>query len=287
MRGLAKPLKSSRRSGAIACLLALSALLGGTKTLAAPGFGTLTPSDWLVVNTDLTTPATYSVGYPNYLCNDGYLDYATYPNDVGCINVGSITTNGFTFTGTIAGGTIDQDVTIANDTSFTTTLNMTNSDYRPWRLSFNWSFSTDDANTDNSGSILVSSGYITPNGVGTFIDGESATGVGVYLPAGATLTFKITTPTNNVLPGVFAISGFDATPVPAPLPAAGAGAAFGLSRRLRRRIAGSGTTHSRGAIASPGAESLASVALLRARQKQRIALNHYGALLSGPVAGQP
>lgn len=287
VRGLATPFLALRRGAALACLVALSSLIGGTKAVAAPGFGTLVPESWLVVNTDLTTPATYSVGSPNYFCNSGSDPYTTYPNDVGCIDQGSITTDGFTLTGTIAGGTIDQDVTIPGDTSFTTTLNMTNSDYRPWRLIFNWSFDTDDNNTDNYGSILVSNGYITPNGVGNFIDGESASGVGVYLPAGATLAFKITTPTNNGSPGVFAISGFDATPIPAPLPAAGAGAAFGFSRRLRRRIAASGTTRSRGAIASPGAESLANVALLRARQKERIALNHYSALLSGPVAGRP
>lgn len=276
-----------RVGAALACLVTLSSLIGGTKAVAAPGFGTLVPSGWLVVNTDLTTPATYSVGSPNYFCNSGSEPYTTYPNDVGCINQGSITTNSFTLTGTIAGGTIDQNVTIQGDTSFTTTLNMTNSDYRPWRLIFNWSFTTDDSNKNNYGSILVSSGYITFNGVGNFIDGDSARGVGVYLPAGATLSFKITTPTNNGSPGVFAIDGFDATPIPAPLPAAGAGAAFGFSRRLRRRIAASGTPPSRGATASPGAESLANVALLRARQKERLALTHYSALLGGPVAGRP
>lgn len=270
-----------RRGAALACLVALSSLIDGTKAVAAPGFGTLVPSDWLVVNTDLTTPTSYEVGFSDYYCNENP-PYATNPNNVGCISY-PITSTGFELIGTNANGLINTSITPTGP--YTTVLNMTNHDYRPWSLTFNANFSALEG--VNTASILVSSGFITPNGVGNFTDGESAIGVGVYLPAGATLSFKINTPTNTVKPGVFAIAGFDATPIPAPLPAAGAGAAFGFSRRLRRRIAASGTPPSRGATASPGAESLANVALLRARQKERLALTHYSALLGGPVVGRP
>jgi len=96
----------------------------------------------------------------------------------------------------------------------------------------------------------------------------------IYLASGSSVTFRSAINYSKPRP-----RPPDSQKVPAPLPALGAGAAFGMSRRLRRRLRRSETLNS---AAVPPVLAAPIPAPIAARQHRQQVASRYGALLGGP-----
>jgi hypothetical protein len=170
-----------------------------------------------------------------------------------------------------------------------TSLVFTNNYWRPYLVSFNWSFADaalGDDPLDQYVSFLVDPGFISPNSGDTY-SYTSLTGVAytdsssvAYLPPGATLSFSINTLNNTTPSGLLTIKGFTTTEVPAPLPITGSGAILLYSRRLRRRTRKASIQPP---ALHPSTGKLLSPAQQRSSHKKQLALSHYGTMLGGPV----
>ncbi|MEI6615620.1 MAG: hypothetical protein WCL59_03490, partial [Cyanobium sp. ELA507] len=156
-----------------------------------------------------------------------------------------------------------------------------------YKISFDWNFNPFDSrcnggmatsnaslNTNCSwtfedvGTQLPSGATLTPSG--TLIQlGAYTTPAPVYLASGSSVTFRsaINYP-NSRPPG--------SQRVPAPLPAMGAGAAFGMSRRLRRRLRRSETLNAATVLAAPIRAPIVG------RKDRELVASLYGDLLGGP-----
>lgn len=278
-----------RHQAVRALFLAWLGLAGGITAMPAKatGFsGTFDPSTWTVVNTNpANTPQTQTLTSNDYFCSE---IEAGNPNDVGCLS--GITTNTGSFT--LIGSEVDLPGGGPADTLSQTTLKMTNTYWRPYLITFDWSFSGpggDPLAEDQYARILVNPGFIDTAGSqgyqyesapGDPINAESAI---VYIPPGATLEFSVFTLNNGVAP-VFSITGFDAVEVPAPLPLAGSSGVFLFSRRLRRRQRSASSQFTVLGRSSPGPLNLAR---LRRAQQQRQAIQRYGDLLGRPLTLPP
>jgi hypothetical protein len=204
---------------------------------AVSGFtGTFTQSTWTVVNTD---PGQTLTGV-NGICNT-YEGYAGNDNNVGC------TSPTYFDDVTIAGTEVGTTPTTTLGTYNSTTVELTNSNtnWKPYRISFDWTFDykSDDqyvAFTLSSGTVVVDSVDYGYTWTSSATDYPSST-ASIYLPPGATLTFSVTTDNYGDYP-TLAISSFDAVEIPAPLPLAGGSSAFLWSRRLRRRRSPAGSS---------------------------------------------
>jgi hypothetical protein len=99
----------------------------------------------------------------------------------------------------------------------------------------------------------------------------------IYLASGASVTFRSAINYSRPRPP-------DSQKVPAPLPALGAGAAFGMSRRLRRRLRRGDILNTTAVPGAPPALIPATpiAAAVAARQHRQQVANRYGALLGGP-----
>jgi hypothetical protein len=155
-------------------------------------------------------------------------------NNVGCTSPAY--SDAVTIAGTQEGST--PPITLGDFNSTNVVLTNNNTNGRPYRISFNWSF--DYKSDDQYVAFALSSGTVVVDGVdsgytwsSSFTDYPSST-ASIYLPPGATLTFSVTTDNNGAYP-TLAINNFDAVEIPAPLPLAGGSSAFLWSRRLRRR----------------------------------------------------
>lgn len=259
----------------------LATLLAAPTHAAGIGLtGTFDPQTWVVVNTSPAQTLSYNTPTPttfNFSCE--------VVNDVACVD--DYTETGLTLLGSdpdyTGGGT--------NGTARTTTLTLTNSYWRPYLITFNWTFDGPGGSLDSSqtATILTNPGFLdtvsTQGYTFTSVAGQSYTSEAAiaYLPPGATLSFSLYTNNASAVP-VFTLTNFDAVEIPAPLPISGGAAAFGCSRRLRRR-----QRHARRQLlAMPGTASGApsspeALRALRAEQQQRQAIQRYGALLGRPV----
>ena len=181
----------------------------------------------------------------------------------------------------------------------TTTLQFTNTNWRSLLISFTWRF-TDPANPASAPAggqyigIMVDPGWTFPNNLpsndysftstpgGNYYSNDNSQSV--YLPVGATLSFSIYT-SNSASLGAFGLKGFTTTEVPAPLPITGTSAVLLYSSRLRRRTL---TASKQPPALHPSTGKVMSLAEQRSRHQHQRALNHYGALLGGPlVSGLP
>jgi len=273
--------------------------------LAAPaahaesaGFTTpFDPEHWLVVNTGGDVPdQTLTYGAPEFGCS-GELDFQVTPppnpgpNAVACVatytaegesNDVQLVSSYFDFTG---GGNYGS--------TRTTSLVFTNTFWRPYLVTFDWSFTSayDPGSPYVVGqnvSFLVNPGFIYPNGTsGTTYSYTSNPGVAygnstdwvAYVPPGATLSFSINTDNSSDI-GVLTIKGFTTTEVPAPLPITGSGAILLYSRRLRRRTQRASTQPP---ALHPTTGKVLSLAQQRSSHQKQRALSHYGTMLGGPV----
>jgi hypothetical protein len=283
---------------------------------AAVGFtGTFEPETWLVVNTggSLNQRLNFSGVTPSgglaidgkYGCSGSNIP-PEGTNVVACISeyTADGVNNQVSLLGSTGGvpPTFDGDPPQEIDPGFevpggglqgsprSSTLVFTNNYWRPYLVSFDWTF-TDaaDANagaTDQYVSFLVDPGFISPN-TGNTYSYTSETGVAytnsssvAYLPPGATLSFSVNTLNNSTDPGVLTIKGFTTEEVPAPLPIAGSSGVLLYSRRLRRRTR---KAASQPPALHPTTGKLLSLAEQRSAHQRQRALKHYGSILAGPV----
>lgn len=277
-----------------ACTLAAIPRSARAEVVEVVGFtGIFSPTNWVVVNTN---PAQTLSTTTNFSCDPAATGPGP-PNKVACVDgyvADGLPTDYFNLKSSEAGYTGGG----ASTTTSITTLTITNTYWRPWRISFNWNFC--DTVVDDTcdlafgdytqASLYLDPGFISPNdGTNDWIFtttpdvGYYNQTAAAYLPPGATINFSVTT--NNTGPAsLLNVYNFDAVEIPAPLPITGGGAAFACSRRLRRRqrharrqlLAMPGTAS--GAPPGPGA-----LRALRAERQQRQAIQHYGALLGRPV----
>lgn len=96
----------------------------------------------------------------------------------------------------------------------------------------------------------------------------------IYLASGSSVTFRSAINYSKPSP-----RPPDSQKVPAPLPALGAGAAFGMSRRLRRRLRRGDAVNS---ASIPPVLAAPIPAPIAARQHRQQVASRYGALLGGP-----
>jgi len=269
-------------------IIGLSLPAAHAETVA--GFGTtFAPETWLVVNTNPNQTLPNSIGSFPAMCA------GTGPNS-------GANTNGCVKNYTTGQG-INDSVTLwgidSQSGASTTTLQFTNTNWRSLLISFTWRF-TDPANPASAPAggqyigILVDPGWTFPNNLpsndysftstpsGNYYSNDNSQSV--YLPAGATLSFSIYT-SNSASLGAFGLKGFTTTEVPAPLPITGTSAVLLYSRRLRRRTL---TASKQPPALHPSTGKVMSLAEQRSRHQHQRALNHYGALLGGPlVSGLP
>ena len=243
---------------------------------AVSGFtGVFAPSTWVVVNTNPSSSLGYGTGPP-----DEPFSCANVTEGVGCIDTYTPATGEFSMIG------LDSSTGVSVPSTSTTTLTLTNTYWRPYLITFNWSYTGSNGSpveSDQTATIMTDPGFVGTLGsdsyfytssAGDTISGEAAV---VYLPPGATLSFTATTNNTGAYP-VFSLDSFDAVEVPAPLPISGGVAAFSFSRRLRRR---------RGTATAQGRNPLQGHDPDRARQhqlqhKQRT-IQSYAALLGRPL----
>jgi hypothetical protein len=248
------------------------AILAPAPAKAVSGFtGTFDQSTWTVVNTQ----PSQTLSGANGICNTS-AGYGSNDNNVGCTSptyLGNVT-----ITGTETGSTPTIDLAVDN----TTNVVLTNTNWRPYIISFNWQFDyTGDTQyvtfTTDPGTVIVDGidhGYTWSS---NSVDYPSST-ASIYLPPGATLSFSVTTDNNSGFPSL-AISSFDAVEIPAPLPLAGASSAFLWSRRLRRRRQPAGQQHSL-SLAGQARHSASQPALL---PPKRQAVERYAELIGRPL----
>ena len=119
----------------------------------------------------------------------------------------------------------------SSNTDYTTTAAAAGS------VSFDWNYSSIDYFNEDGFGYLLNGTYTQLSDVSSGASGT--TGFNVAL--GDTFGFRMITFSDQQGPGRATITNFSAptASVPGPLPLFGAGAAYGWSRRLRRRIAGS------------------------------------------------
>jgi hypothetical protein len=245
---------------------------------AVSGFtGTFEQSNWTVVNTD---PVQTLSGVDG-ICNT-YTGYTGNDNNVGCTSIaysGSVT-----IAGTEEGSTPPITLGDINSTNVVLTNNNTNG--RPYRISFNWEF--DWKSDDQYVAFTLSSGTVVVDGVDygyawtSNADDYPSSTASIYLPAGATLTFSVTTDNLGSSP-TRAISSFDAVEIPAPLPMAGGSSAFLWSRRLRRRRLKPGSPPLPASLPLPGQLCPPAGQLVLPPPRQQ-ALQRYAELLGRPLS---
>jgi hypothetical protein len=257
-------------------LLPLSLVGMGSRAQAAGLTTAFNPNEWVLVNTAITgeNPVPNNV----YLCNTPSIDRVD-----ACVD--SADGNGFV----LYGSSVDTEPSPLgnNDTIFS--IKNTNSNL--YVVTFNWTLpptpgasSTITLSINNNGIIysLNQQGSTimgTPSGdcpTGNFCTAQSAT---AYVPAGATLSFKVSSDSSAGAP-TLTIDNFNATEVPAPLPIAGSSAVLLYSRRLRRRTL---TAASQPPALHPSTGKVLSLAEQRASLQRQLALKHYGTILGGPV----
>ena len=264
---------------------------------AALGFtGTFDPETWLVVNTTAgVTDQTLSysgAAADLYGCFGSTASQGT--NEVACVD--SYTATGINNEVVLFGSTEDLPGGLTgSEKPRSSTLVFTNNYWRPYLVSFDWSFTqyADPSNlyveNGQNVSFLVNPGFISPNGGSgttysfTSVPGvayQNSTGWVAYVPPGATLSFSINTTDNDGDRGVLIIKGFTTTEVPAPLPIAGSSAVLLYSRRLRRRTR---KAASQPPALHPSTGKVLSLAQQRSSHKKHLALSHYGTMLGGPV----
>jgi len=271
-------------------LLALPLLgLAAPAAHAEAGFTTpFDPEHWLVVNTTGGL-VDETLAYSAFMCSGSGVE-SPGSNEVACI--AAYTPTGDTNDVNLVGSTAGFSGGGTSDTVRSSTLVFTNTYWRPYLVSFNWSFTAGDLISDPGAnqnvSFLVNPGFISPNGTSgntysyTSDYGTLYQDVGsiAYVPPGATLSFSINTLDNTGDPGVLTIKGFTTTEVPAPLPITGSGAILLYSRRLRRRTQRASTQPP---ALHPTTGKVLSLAQQRSSHQKQRALSHYGTMLGGPV----
>ena len=257
---------------------ALIALLplgfAGVGSAQAAGLTTVfDPSNWLLVNTNpngTTSGIGTGTGPTNISCNPPAKENT-------CV---SPTDKGFSLFG--YPGTITTPGTTRPNT---TTLTMSSSNWRPYVMTFEWTFDPQLVQTDISMSVSYGNIFTNGNVDDTFTASADDQNVfsqvpaAVYLPAGASLTFSIASTDTSGAP-FFTMEGFEAVEVPAPLPITGSSAVLLYSRRLRRRTL---TAASQPPALHPTTGKVLSLAEQRSSHKKRLALSHFGTMVGGPV----
>ena len=255
-------------------LLPLSLVGMGSRAQAAGLTTAFNPNQWVLVNTAIT--GENPVPSNQYYCS-------SLSRDTACVD--SADENGFVLYGSSA------DTTDPNLGNNDTIFSIKNTNSNLYVVTFNWTLpptpGTSSAITlsiNNNGIIysLNQQGSTitgTPSGDcpnGNFCTPQSAT---AYVPAGATLSFKVSSDSSAGAP-TLTIDNFNATEVPAPLPIAGSSAVLLYSRRLRRRTL---TAASQPPALHPSTGKVLSLAKQRASLQRQLALKHYGTILGGPV----
>ena len=272
-------------------LLALPLLgLAAPAAHAEAGFTTpFDPEHWLVVNTTGGL-VDETLAYSAFMCSGSGVENPG-SNDVACI--AAYTPTGDNNDVNLIGSTVDvPGGGVVSNTARSSTLVFTNTYWRPYLVSFNWSFTAGDLTSppgaNQNVSFLVNPGFISPNGssantysytsdLGTLYQDVGSV---AYVPPGATLSFSINTTDNTGDPGILTIKGFTTTEVPAPLPITGSGALLLYSRRLRRRNKQATTQPP---ALHPSTGKVLSLAQQRSSYQKQLALSHYGTMLGGPV----
>ncbi len=251
---------------------------------AVSGFsGTFSQSTWTVVNTDPYG----SLGGTAGIC----IENGGSTNTRGCTTAassGNVQILGTEDSLAVPPPLPDVTAGVPNTTSVILTNTVTETNFRPYVINFNWSFLYQSDNQYVSFSL--SSGTLIVDGTdyGTSWNSTSESfsdsTASVYLPPGATLSFSVTTDNIGGYP-TLGISNFDAVEIPAPLPLAGASSAFLWSRRLRRRHQQVGFYQQAWPLSGLGRHGSGQTSPL---PSQRRALERYAELIGRPLpAGGP